>query len=408
MWPGWMWGDAFDLSYATGTSEPSAFRTVTLDPAGEALELGVLASSSDLFWLRLADWGSNLMTVEADALSKDKDLFSGTGDAVTGLTRLYPGFAVQMKSAPISGDPSYELTLRGAGGYTFSAIYTLNLLVKGYTERFTTSRISGAQMTAVSLDLPSAVNGEIPTSLDAATLESVSDKYLPLVSNPFAAVSVRMAPSGTPTTTPWVQPMLVNWEISRAMLERTMTSVDVTTFLEDLAESSEKLATFFAQVRPYKHFPSQAVDLLTLADEAGNRGAFFSVASDPTAGKITLTFRLLLSDSDTPEATAVLEDGIGYFLVSDGTQDGVLEDPLCLAPRPGSVTPHRGRRRRGLRRRLQRRDHRLGSAAGPAPALAAAPGLEKTGEEVPSRIMVGAGPNGPAPILSSLGRRPRS
>ena len=28
--------------------------------------------------------------------------------------------------------------------------------------------------------------------------------------------------------------------------------------------------------------------------------------------------------------TTILEDGIGYFLVSDGVEDGVLEDPLCL------------------------------------------------------------------------------
>ena len=335
-------GDAFDLSYAVGASEPTAFRTVTLNPAGEALELGVLASSADLFWLRLADWGSNLMTVDSNALSKDKDLFSGTGAAVTGLTRLYPGFAVQMKSAPISGDPSYELTLRGAGGYTFSAAYTIDLLVKRYTERFTTARVSGAQMTAINLDLPAGVDGEIPVSLDAAALESVSDKYLPLVKNPFAAVSVRMIPSGTPPAATWVQPMLVNWEISRTMLERTMTSADVTTFLEDLAGSSEKLTTFFTRVRPYKHFPSQAVDLLTLADAAGDRGAFFAVSSNPAAGKVTLTFRLLVSDSGTPEATAVLEDGIGYFLVSDGVEDGVLEDPLCLCASnspPPTVAP---------------------------------------------------------------------
>ena len=337
-------GDAFDLNYAVGDTQPAAFQTVALNPADgseEDLELGVLAASTDLLWLRVNNWGSNLITVEGTGVSKDTVLFPGTNATVTGLSRVYPGFAQQLKSDAISGDPTYTLTLQGSGGYDHRSTHNITLLVKRYAERFPISRVNGAEMTAITLDLPADVTGEIPESLDAGTLEPVSDKYLPLVKDPIAAVSLRMIPQGTPTAT-WVQPVLVNWEISRTMLEKTLTSADAAAFLEELAASSEKLTTFFTRVRPYKHFPSQVVDLLTLANATGNREAFFTVASDPATGKATLTFRLLVADSGTPEVTTILEDGIGYFLVSDGVEDGVLEDPLCLCASnspPPTVAP---------------------------------------------------------------------
>jgi hypothetical protein len=340
--------DSFALAAGVGGTTIPALSPVTIDASGGRVDLTLLAADSNQLWARIDNWGTNVMHVGGTLTEAHKIYLGNESAALSDLTLLYPGFGSVLKSGTISGDSaSFDLTLTGAGGYSFQADYLLNLTIRRYTQLF--SKTGGnATVQAISTDLSSLSTFEnlvCPTSPDAASfaVESVSEKYTPLVSNVIKGLSFTYTTTGSvsPDRTLGL-PMLVSWTILKSDLQKVYTDAEITSLFALLAGRTDKVAALFEKIHIYKHFSDQAIDLTREALVAANPDQFFTVAANASTGTIVLSFRLVPMDSDSEGLAVVSDNGIGWIGIYDGDRNGTLYDPLCLAATSGSITPTPG------------------------------------------------------------------
>jgi DNA polymerase III psi subunit len=335
--------DRFSLSVgAGGSTQPPLSWVETEDEGGEA-ELTLLAKEGDRIWARVDNRGTNVMRTEGDFTVANSLFLANEAKALSDLSLLYPGFGFILKTDAVSGDAgTYDLTLSGAGGYSYVANYLLDVEFRAYSSLFT-GTCTDIAAEVISPDLPDELKGEIalPQSPDAShlTVEPVSEKYTPLVSNVFKgmALSYAMTTELSPDVVPAL-PVLVSWTVQKEDLQKVLVQEDLDALFADLVSRPDRVRALFERIGLYEHFLDAAVDLYAdLPEVTENPDYFFTLQVDPKARSFTLGFRLILLDQGPEDVRAIADGTLGWIVIADGARDGIIKDPLCMASRSGNV-----------------------------------------------------------------------
>lgn len=331
--------DVFEIGFGVGSAEPVVYRSELYPDQSMPIDVPVICRPGDQLWVRVVNWGTNTLEASRTGLALHRTFFDG---ATSGAKYPFSAFGMVVKSdALATGDTTLAFAVPYAGGNRPSVAYPLALHVKNYSSLGSGASADGAAWQPMKMVLPNGLPHLVP--MEAATLsaEAVHPKYTPLVANTFKAVTLDAPVFTIPAAGKYAAlPLVVNWTFSSADLVRSglLTASQAEKFLNGVRGGGDVIRTVLKNVGVYKHFADRALDFRTLMPTT-ELTRYFEVGYN--GATVTLSFRVILVDSPEKKVSAILDGGVGWFVIYDGTEDRRFSDPLCLAYAPfaGEITP---------------------------------------------------------------------